>query len=146
MDDFAGMNELPEAEAAVIVAGMRLVARADGDVHESELAMIEDLGQGLPMADPNAPLGSLATKTLYIRSLGMLALADGVMSAPEVSLIRELAEHQGLSREQVDGALRSVKLAFFQNFAGVSVFADQAREIGLGLGLDRTDIDDILTS
>jgi uncharacterized tellurite resistance protein B-like protein len=146
VDDFADMEELPEAEAAVIVAGMRLVARADGDVHENELAMIEELGQGLPMADPNTLLSSEATKTLYIRSLGMLALADGVMSAPEVSLIREIADHQGLSHEQVDGALRSVKLSFFKNFAGVSVFADQAREIGLGLGLDSADIDDILTS
>jgi uncharacterized membrane protein YebE (DUF533 family) len=56
VDDFADMEELPEAEAAVIVAGMRLVARADGDVHENELAMIEELGQGLPMADPNTLL------------------------------------------------------------------------------------------
>ena len=145
-DDFAGMTELPEAQAAVIVAGMRLVARADGDVHENELAMIEELGEGLPMADPNTPLGSIETKLLYIRSLGMLALADGVMSAPEVSLIREIADHQGLSHEQVDDALRAVKRAFFDNFAGVSVFADQAREIGLGLGLDSAEIDDILTS
>jgi hypothetical protein len=140
------MSELPQAEAAVIVAGMRLVARADGDVHQDELAMIEDLGEGLPLADPNTVLGSMPAKLLYIRSLGMLALADGVMSAPEVSLIRVLADHQGLSHEEVDGALRSVKRAFFENFAGVSVFKDQAREIGLGLGLDSAEIDDILTS
>lgn len=139
------MNELSEAEAAVMVAGMRLVARADGDIHDEELAMIEELGEGLPMADPNTPLGSEGAKMLYIRSLGMLALADGVMSAPEVSLIREIAGHQGVSHEQVDDALRSVKRAFFEKFSGVSVFQDQAREIGLNLGLDSAEIDDILT-
>ena len=146
MDEFAGMDEISDADAAVIVAGMRLVARADGDVHVNELAMIEQLGQGLPSADPHTALDSNDAKKLFIRSLGMLALADGVMSATEVTVIRELADVQGLTHEQVDAALRDVKRSFFEKFSGVSIFKDQAREIGQGLGLDSSDIDDILSS
>lgn len=146
MNDFDGLDELSEAEAAVIVAGMRMVAKADGDVHANELALIEELGKDLPLADPNTKLGSQDARRVYIRSLGMLALADGVLSSTEVALIRELAHRQGLTMEQVDGELRSVKRRFFEKFSGVVTFKDQARSIGEGLGLSSEEIDDVLMS
>ena len=146
MDDFEGMDDLVPADAAIIVAGMRLVAKADGSVHANELAMIEELGKGLPDADPKERLQSEKARSVYIASLSMLALADGVLSATEVTVIRELATCQGLSHEDTDAELTRAKHRFFAAFAGVRVFRDQAVEIGKGLGLSQGEIDDILVS
>ena len=144
--ELTGMEDLTDADAAVIVAGMRLVAKADGDIHPNELALVEELGKDLPLGDPNTQLSSEPARLLYIRTLGMLALADGVLSAPEVTLIRELAHTQGLDHAHVDGALRDVKRTYFERFAGVRHYKDSARSIGEALGLSEEDIEDILSA
>lgn len=146
MHDFDGMEDLPTADAAVIVSGMRLVAKADGNIHQRELAMIEELGEGLPEADPHTPLQTAEARGLYIRTLGMLALADGAMSSYEMTAIRDLAKSQGLSNAETDDELRAAKRRFFEPFAGVRLFQDQAREIGRNIGLSPEEIDEVLGS
>lgn len=138
------LDDLTPAEAAVVVAGMRAVAEADGDVHERELELINQLGEGLEAADPHTALASAEARALYLKSCAMVALADGVLSSVECTVIRTIGAAQGFGGDEVDAILRDVKREFFSVFAGVKHFRDQAVAIGESLGLDRGEIDNIL--
>lgn len=132
--------------AAVISAGMKAVAKADGDVHPRELQMIEAFEADLPsidVPDPRAALGSKDVRDAYVRSLVMVALADGTISEPEGAVIRELSTAMGLTDADVDEAILEVKRWFLKRFAGVTVFRDTVEQIARDLGLDPAELDSL---
>ncbi len=130
--------------AAVVAAAMREVAKADGDVHPRELALIAEMADGLPDADPRTPLATDLLRRAYLQSLAMVALADGVISEAERTVIADLAASQGLDPDDVEIAVEDARRQFLGVFAGVQHFRADAEDIGRGLGLSDDAIVDVL--
>ena len=128
--------------AAVIARGMRAVARADGLIHQRELALIASFEANVPPdADGGRPLVGDALKLVYLRSLILVALADGAVSDAELAQIRELAGEQGLGDADVEREVLSVKRRFLSVFAGVNVFRDAVVRVARDLGLSESEVD-----
>ncbi|MEQ1570934.1 MAG: hypothetical protein ABMA64_35220 [Myxococcota bacterium] len=128
--------------AATIALGMRRVARADGLIHQRELALIASFEANLPPdADGTRPLATDAVKVTFLRSLILVALADGVVSDAEHDEIRTLAEEHGLGAPDVERELVSVKRRFLSVFAGVNVFRDAVVRVARDLGLPESEVD-----
>lgn len=130
--------DVDAAAAFVIAAGMRAVAEADGVVRPSELALIEAFERGLPEppATLQAKLGDPLVVDSYLRSLVMVALADGQISPVEHDVIVKLAEAQGIGIGDLERVIYDVKRTFLDFFDGVTVFSDARRQIAAELGLD----------
>lgn len=125
--------------AAIISAGMRTVAKADGDVHEHELRLIEAFEQGLPEApeaDPKVALGSDELREVYARSLVLVAMADGTISDSEGAVIHELCAAMEVSDEVLERVTLEVKRWFLERFAGVTIFRDAVAQIAAELGVE----------
>lgn len=126
--------------AAVIAAGMRTVARADGEVHPREVALIEAFSAKVPKdaGDVGAAtaLQSQDLRETYVRSLLLVALADGVISDEEDRVIRALAEAVEVDPPTIDRLSREVKQWFLDQFSGVQVFRESVEQIAAELGID----------
>jgi uncharacterized membrane protein YebE (DUF533 family) len=129
--------QVTESEAAAIACAMRQVAKADGDVHPDEVALIATFASGIssgvcahegPFADPEV-------LRLMLNTTVAVALADGKVSAAEREVIMAVAERHGATAEDVAQAIHGVASSFFQAFQGVRIFRDQAIAIAAGLGL-----------
>jgi hypothetical protein len=137
---FVGWLEHPvlldAASAAVFAAGMRAVARADGDVHRRELDAIQAFESSLP---PDAPATGApwdgALRRAYVRTLAMVGMADGALTAPERSLIDALGRERGLTDEEIEAEVREVKLRFLQVFGGTPAMSAAAAQVAEELGL-----------
>lgn len=131
------------AAAAVIARGMRTVARADGLIHQRELALIATFETNLPKEGPpgDGRLGSDAQKALFVRSLAMVALADGKISPSEHAEILALAAEQQIEPAQVEAEILAVKRRFLAVFAGVNVFRDAVVSVARDLGLPESELD-----
>jgi uncharacterized membrane protein YebE (DUF533 family) len=125
--------------AALIAAGMRAVARADGDIHPQELALIDAFEADLPQGGLPHPHTALATRDLraaYVRSLVMVALADGAISEVEREVIGRLVGELGVDEDELETLIEDVKRWFLDRFRGVTVFRDAVASIAQDLGLD----------
>jgi len=137
IDWFESPVPIDAESAAVIARGMRIVASADGHLHPRELALIASFERELPDAgDAGGVLrDDPSLRQVYVRSLVMLALADGRISDVEREAIGELCTRQDISAEEVDEEILVVKRRFLSVFRGVTVFRDSvvrvARELGL---------------
>lgn len=143
MDGMDSDIEVSAEQLAVIAAGMRIVALADGDIHPAELQMIQALEEGLP---PLAAIGSArevldseSLLAIYLRSLWMVALADGKASPGEVATLRHLAEEAGCPAALIDAVGDEVKHAFMGQLAGVTLFTEGLDEIAADIGLAPND-------
>jgi len=133
--------DLDASAAAAIASGMRQVAQADGMIHQRELALIASFEADLPGGgDPEAPLPQEA-KVVYLRSLIMVALADGVITDKEEERINALADAQGINRGTVHGETLEVKRWFLRAFQGVHIFKDAVLRVAQDLGLDEAEVD-----
>ncbi|MEZ4321084.1 MAG: hypothetical protein R3F61_26630 [Myxococcota bacterium] len=135
------MNTAPDLDArtaAVIAVGMRKVALADGDVmHPNELSLIEQFEQDIPAGtEPNALIGDARVREIYLKSLVMVALADGRISANESAVITDLAAGVGADSSDVERTMDSVKREFLAVFSGVTHFRDQVKAVADELGVD----------
>ena len=136
---------LDEEAAAVIGRDMRLVAEADGILHARELSLIEAyMG---PLGESEAvgfeAINSEDLKTTYLRSLVLVALADGKVSVEEHALIVKLCAEIGLTASRVEDAIDEAKKEFMSIFSGLQVFRESMRGVGHDLGLSDNDIDDL---
>lgn len=143
MDWFETPVELDAAQAALIAQGMRAVAKADGLLHERELSLIASFEAELPEpADASeAVLGDELLQRTFVRSLIMVALADGTLGEQELGVIGELAAAQGIEGSLVDDCVLEVKQRFLKVFAGVDVFRDSVVQVALDLGLAASEVD-----
>ncbi|MEM6927139.1 MAG: hypothetical protein AAF602_09435 [Myxococcota bacterium] len=143
MDWFDQDVDLDAAQAAFIAKGMRRVATADGHVHQRELNLIAAFEAELPEEGPHSDpdLSSDEIKETYLRSLILVALADGRMGETEYDAIVELAGEVGLPNDHVDSCVLAVKRRFLQVFAGVNIFRDAVVKVADDLGLSASELD-----
>ena len=136
---------LDEEAAAVIGRDMRLVAEADGILHARELSLIEvymdAIGDKLPEGFEAIHTDEL--KVTYLRSLVMVALADGKVSEEEHALIVDLCSNIGLTSAKVEEAIEEAKKEFMSIFSGLQLFRESMRGVGRELGLSDNEIDDL---
>lgn len=132
--------------AALIASGMRQVAMADGRVHQRELALIDTFESQLPRGGSAeaARLDTPALRSTYVRSLTMVALADGKISPAEDEKVRALAAGLGVSAAEIDAGILDVKRRFLKVFAGVKLFRDSVVEVARDLGLTEAEAEAIL--
>ena len=136
-----GTVDLDAPAAATIAEGMRAVAQADGMIHQRELSLIASFEAELPAGGAPGALGGEAAKQIYLRSLIMVALADGVITSEEEDVIGSLCDAQGIGRGQVHAETLEVKRWFLQTFAGVQIFRDAVVRVATDLGLPETEVD-----
>ena len=134
--------ELDAPAARAIAAAMRDLAAVDGN-HPQEMAMIEAFEADLPPFSGTTSLSALATpeaKETLLKSLVLLALADGQISAPEHRRMEEIAVEVGLGKDALARATVDVATAMLSQFEGVHLFKDQVYALGRQLGLDEETI------
>lgn len=143
MDWFEQDVDLDAAQAAFIARGMRQVATADGLVHQRELNLIAVFEAELPEDVPEtAPdLSDEAVRETYLRSLILVALADGRVSDTERAAIVELAGAIDIAEASVDACVVAAKRRFLQVFAGVNIFRDAVVQVAGELGLPASELD-----
>ena len=142
MDWFTTTVELGAVEAAWFAQGMRKVAQADGVVHEREMNLIASFEAGIgDGAEGGQPELSDELRVAYVRSLVMVALADGVVSDVELACIGELAAEVGFDEARVEEEVLAVKRRFLSVFAGVSVFRDAVVRVAEDMGLPAAEVD-----
>lgn len=138
--DFNTAPDLDASTAAVIAEGMRKVALADGDtLHPNEISLIEAFEQDIPEGTkPIAMIGDAAVREVYLKSLVMVALADGRISDSENAVISDLAASVGADGQDVERTIGTVKREFLAVFSGVTHFRDQVQAVAdeLGVSLD----------
>ena len=130
--------DLDAKTAAVIASGMRKVALADGEVmHPNELTLIEQFESEIPEGTPTtATIGDAGVREVYLKSLVMVALADGRISDRELEVITDLAASVGADAADVEETTRAVKQEFMSVFSGVTHFRDQVKSVASELGVD----------
>lgn len=132
--------DIDATSAAVIAQGMREVAQADGMIHQRELALIASFEADIPPGgDADGELPD-AIKEVYLRSLIMVALADGQITDNEEERIMALADRQAIGRGQVHAQTLEVKRFFLQAFQGVHIFRDAVVRVARDLGLDESEV------
>jgi len=143
MDDwFDTPVTLDERAARIIARGMRSVAGADGILHQRELSLIASFESNLPEEDDAAgQLDDDDQQTVFLRTLIMVALADGVVSDAEHARICALCEEQGIDQARIGAEMKIVKRRFLAVFAGVQVFRDAVVRVATDLGLPESEVD-----
>jgi len=143
MDDwFDTPVSLDERAARIIARGMRSVAGADGILHQRELSLIATFESNLPDEDEaSGRLDDEDQQTVFLRTLIMVALADGVVSDAERERISALCEEHGIDQERIDAEMKVVKRRFLAVFAGVQVFRDAVVRVATDLGLSESEVD-----
>ena len=127
--------ELSAEEAALIATGMKRVARADGAVHQRELALINAFAKEIPEDVGMASALGEAARDAYLRSLILVALADGRISDEEYAEICALMQEQSVDARMIDARIVAVKKEFLQQFEGVKFFKEAVDEVAASLGL-----------
>jgi len=131
--------------ASLIAKDLRLVAEIDGHLHERELSLIEAFEREIPGDEvvEDSAFESEEIRGAYLRSLIMLALADGEIAEEEQTLILKLAESRGISSETVESATADITKEFFSIFSGVKLFRQSLMGLAGGMGLSRTEVDEM---
>lgn len=131
--------------AAIIAHDLRRVAEIDGHLHERELSLIEAFERELPSEEvpQDAVLETDEIRMAYLRSLIMLALADGEIADEEHELILKLAEQRGISNKEVEDATANIKKEFFSIFAGVKLFRQSLMGLAEGMGMSASEVDEM---
>ena len=136
--------ELTNQQLCTIAAAMKEMSAVDGEVHPDELAMIDQLLEGLDGVDSdhvNLMLFSEPQhKDILLKSVALVALADGKIMPEETALLERYSLDLGLENNHGIAIMREVGMAMLSYFRGVSVTRPKMEEIGRQLGLDATSI------
>ena len=131
------------AVAAAIADDLQVIAEADGEVHERESALIEAFRSGIPPgADASkSDFSAASTQRTYIRSLLLLALADGELRDEETDMIATLARQRGVAAEEVMSITRALTLEFYGTYGGASGMREDLRQAAASAGVRREQTD-----
>jgi tellurite resistance protein len=140
--------EISEHQAEAIARGMVAVARAEGGVHEQEMALIKsfwaDAGgasshqlsalMNAPDIEPNvlATAISGALAPLFLKTALLLAYADGNYAPEERTLIERYATALGVARDELGRLEHGVKeylLGHLAHLANVESAAQVGRKL-----------------
>ena len=109
MQDLIPRLDLDAKTAICIAAGMKQMAASDNDIHQKELALINafisDAGTGdLQTSDVNLELlHTTELKSVFLKSLAVVALADGTIRQEEKDLRRRRRRSRRRRRRGGDG-------------------------------------------
>jgi tellurite resistance protein len=150
MTDLFPETEINEDEAQAIARGLFAVARADGNIHERERAMvseffasISDRPSDLAALDRQEPIAAetlaLALprrdqRQLFIMTALLLALCDGDYGKGEAALIKAYAAAMEISDADVEQMTTRVKehmLSQLSHLQNVDAAVEVARELKL---------------
>jgi uncharacterized membrane protein YebE (DUF533 family) len=141
-DWFESPVAIDARSAAIIAAGMRAVARADGVIHQRELSLIASFEAEIPPGTPaTGKLEDRGVVDAFVRSLIMTALADGVISDAEHDCIAELCAAHGVDASALQEEVLLVKRKFMSTFSGVSLFRESVLRVARDLGLSERELD-----
>jgi hypothetical protein len=135
--DIPGVD-LDAGAAHTIAAGMREVAAADGD-HPEEQALIDQFEADLPPGGAAVDLDTLTTpelKLAFVKSLVLVAYADGGVTEAERAVVRKYAFAVGLDERALAGVWSDVAVDLLSNFKGIRLYRDAIVAIGRSMGLD----------
>jgi hypothetical protein len=154
MRELLSDTELDPGAAAFMAHGLRALAHLDG-IHTSELALVEEFerSMGVPPGDPKkfdptggGPLGDAAQKEAFFRTLQLMALADGRVSAREREWMARVAGELGIPEARQAELSVDARKYMLSSLAGVTAFREQAVSVGHSLGLTAAQIEDVLGS
>ncbi len=146
VDMMKDLIEVDGPQGHAIAAAMREVAEVDG-VHEAEVELIHRFERDLPPLIGTVDESVINTDELrnaYTKSMVLVAFADGSVSDLERALVAKKSAAVGVNSDQLSGVYTDVAKALLSVFSGVQVYRDQAVEIGRNLGLQDTDINEVL--
>lgn len=138
--------DLDEAAARTFAAAMREVARCDGE-HPEEAEIIDAFEAQLPAGGSTVDLATLTTdahKDAFLRSLVLVAFADGRVSDEERAVIARYADALSIPADTRTAAWTDVASALLSVFSGVKTYRSQVVALGESMGLDQATIDRIL--
>lgn len=140
---------LEPAEARAGLRAMMTVARADGELADSEIALLEVAARALGVEEPRAletiTEDELAAAVLperrvvVVQAMILTALMDGDVSGAEVALVERYARALGVDEPRVanlrqieEGRLRLLWLDLARRSFARPIFEETLREKGLG--------------
>jgi tellurite resistance protein len=148
-DDFFPEIDIRDDQAEAIARGLYAVARADGNVHEREAAMITEFFNATtdhashlaalerqPKLEPTnlaLILGSPELRQLFVKTAILLAHVDGSYAPNEAKQIAEYAKACGIDAKSLTQLEASVKdyllghLSHLQNVQGVATVAKELK-------------------
>lgn len=130
--------DLSDDAVYAMAIAMRDVARADGE-HPRELALIAELTDGVEIGEGPADLSTLqgaAEQEVFLKSLVLVALADGEVSSEEGTVIQDYASKLGLGDREVARCITEVASVMLSRLRGVTAFRADVVAIGERMGLD----------
>ena len=140
--------EVGQAAGHAIAGAMRVVARADG-MHPREEALILEFEKSLGSEPTGAvdlsAIDSPELQEVFLKSLVLVAFADGAISNEESQVIHDYANRLGLSSKEVARAIADVASVLLSNLAGVRVYREQVVSLGRAMGLDEFTIRSVLS-
>ena len=142
--------EVRDDQAEAIARGLYAVARADGDVHEREAALIADFYsqvdaspaafsslQRAPRIEPTALaliLSDTALRSLFVKTALLLAYADGTYSAGESKVVGEYAKALEVSDadlKTLESQVKDFLLSQISHLKNTEVLVEVAKELKL---------------
>ena len=151
MLDFIQHVELDAQTAICIAAGMKQMAASDNEVHQREVAFINEFISEVGGAETEVKtsdvdlslLHSTELKSIFLKSLAVVALADGAIRQEEKDLLGSYVERLEFE-DSAEAILDEVARAFLSRFRNISIFREKAETIGRQLGLSEAAIKDVL--
>ena len=150
MAAFLTEQELTFDQVKCLTAAMYAVAKVDG-VHDREMSLIREFYDGCAGSDSpsleevvggdfdiesaKALFGSSEQTLLLVKSLILLAYADGKYEPAEDELIASYAQALGLSAEELDGLKEATKEHLLGSLAHVQN-VEALTEVAKGLSLN----------
>jgi tellurite resistance protein len=147
-DEFFPEIDIREDQAETIARGLYVVARADGNVHEREAAMISEffnsttdhpshlgsLERTPPITPANlaAILNTKELRQLFLKTAILLAYVDGAYAAPEAKAIAEFAkacEVDAKSLAQLEHSVRDFMVGQLSHLQNVQAVADVSKSL-----------------
>ena len=141
-----GEVDLDASAVHTFAAAMREVAACDGD-HPRELELIDAFESQVPGPAGSVDLATLTTpahREAFVKSLVLVAFADGQVTEAERTIIARYADQLELDADTRTKAWTEVASALLSVFSGVRTYRSQVVALGESMGLDRTTIDGIL--
>ena len=141
-----GLVDVDGPQGHAIAAAMREVAEVDG-MHEAEAELIRQFTSGLPPQDGDVDpsvINSDELRHAYVKSMVLVAYADGALTDLEQALVAEKSVSIGFNTAELPGVYTEVAKGLLSTFASVQLYRDQAVEIGRSLGLSDADIQSVL--
>ncbi|MEC8276193.1 MAG: hypothetical protein VXZ96_14595 [Myxococcota bacterium] len=139
-----GNIELDAAQLTSIAAAMKEMSAVDGEIHPEELAMINQLTEGFEVSDNTdvdvSLFQNVQQKDIFLKSVALVALADGKVLAEEKALLEKFSSQLGLDAGYGQSIMTEVGIALLSYFRGVTVTRSKMEDIGRQLGLGEPEI------